>query len=189
MTNEDSQDAAVQYIAGDSNLVQDRLDELARLYAIDFVDPPLKGREFYSAERFRERVLDQYVKAPNFRIVIALASSAVVGFVYGCSLLEGSPWWNGLEEPLPKDMTRETGGRTFALLDLLVARSWRGQGIASELHRRVLEGRPEERVTLLSSPPQMPAYAMWKHWGYEKVGQLKPAPDANTLDAFLKPLE
>src|SRR6266536_2298568 len=186
MMSENPRNAAVQYITGDSNLANDRLDELAELYASDFVDPPLKGREFYSADRFRERLLGQYVKAPNFRIVVALASDEMAGFVYGCSLPEGSPWWDGLEEPLPKDVTRETGSRTFALLDLLVARSWRGQGIASELHRRVLEGRTEERVTLLSSPPQMPAYEMWKHWGYEKVGQLKPAPDANTLHAFLK---
>lgn len=177
-----------EYSSGNANAAAERLHEMSVLYENDFVEPPLKGLDFYSAARFRDRFSEQYAGAPNFRVVLADGTDGLTGYGFGCSLPEGSPWWSGMDEPLPEEFTRETGNRTFALLELLVARDSRTHGIAGELHRRLLEGRTEERVSLLCSPPQMPAYAIWQHWGYEKVGQLRPAEDANLLHAFVRPL-
>lgn len=179
----------VRYIVGGGDLAESRLNELAELYEADFVDPPLKGMPFYSARRFKERLTEQYLLAPNFKVVLALGDkSQLVAFVYGCSLPASAPWWKDVSPPLLPHVTRETGDRTFAILDMLVARDLRGQKIASGLHTRLLEGRTEERITLLSSPPQMPAYAMWLSWGYQKAGELKPEQDANVLHVFLRPM-
>jgi GNAT superfamily N-acetyltransferase len=166
----------------------ERADELGDLYARDFVDEPLRSMPFYSKQRFIERLTDDYIKAPNFRIVIARSGDRLVGFAYGCTLPSETIWWTNVIDPLPDELTRETGDRTFVVIDLLVARPMRGRGVAARLHTKLLEGRAEERVTLLSSPSQQPAYDMWLRWGYHKVGDVRPARDSNILHVFLKPL-
>lgn len=185
-------------VDGDHRLLQSRVAELAALYAADFVDPPLAGGPFYTAARFAERLTGQYLPAAGFTAAIALDNTAsrVVGFAYGCPLPADTPWWDGAIPPLPDDLTRETGGRTFAILDVLVARGLRRQGIAGQLHAALLKGRAEERVTLLSSPPQQPAYGMWQRWGYRQVGELgvqagggaAAGADSNMLHVFLRQL-
>ncbi|KUO23149.1 hypothetical protein AQJ91_00010 [Streptomyces dysideae] len=168
--------------------VREDIDEFSELYASDFVDPPLKGTDFYSGERFKGRLTGDYLNAPRFEAVVARDSDGLVGFIYGCSLPAGTSWWSDLVGQLPESLTVETGERTVAIIDFVVAKRSRGAGIGSRLYREFIDGRSEARASLFCSPPQQPAYSIWQHWGYEKVGESRPAEDANLLHAFLKEL-
>ncbi|MEW1827815.1 GNAT family N-acetyltransferase [Streptomyces sp. NPDC088196] len=169
--------------------VREDIDEFSELYASDFVDPPLKGTDFYSRERFKGRLSGDYLNAPRFEAVAARNSDGLAGFIYGCSLPAGTSWWSDLVGQLPETLTTETGERTVAIIDFVVAKRFRGVGIGSRLYQEFIDGRSEERASLFCSPPQQPAYSIWRHWGYEKVGESRPAEDANLLHAFLKNLK
>jgi ribosomal protein S18 acetylase RimI-like enzyme len=161
------------------------VDELAALYVNDFVDPPLKGTFFYSDERFRSMLFDDYIKQAGFTVVTARAHGELIGFVDGCPLPCETRWWSDVREGLSEEFTQETGSRTFALLDIVVKKEWRGQKVARALHSKLLEGRQEERVTLLSTTNTQPGYSMWLHYGYKKVGTSEPPGDGTVLDAFV----
>jgi GNAT superfamily N-acetyltransferase len=89
----------------------------------------------------------------------------------------GARWWEGLLDLVPDGFTVETGSRTLAVNEIHVRADRRGQGIASAVHRRLLDSGPWERATLLARPDN-PALDRYKHWGYRSVGRLQPFPDA-----------
>lgn len=165
-------------------------DQLADLFESDFFDPSI--REIYlgvfTKERFRKKILEEYAGLRGFRIITAWAGDELVGFAYGSSLPPDSLWWKDVKETLSEEFVKEDGNRTFALFDFVVKSNLRGQGLGSQLHARLLEGRGEERVTLLSSEPQQPAYSIWQHWGYRKVGTSEPTKDGTILDVFVRQL-
>lgn len=49
--------------------------------------------------------------------------------------------------PVCAEITRESDGRTFAIIDLAVARDYRRRGIGRALLQTLLEARPEQRAT------------------------------------------
>lgn len=164
-------------------------NRLADLFESDLVPLSLQGSSFFSRERYLRNLLDDYVALPHFKVVTAWNGGELVGFVYGSSLPSGSQWWKDVKELLPEGFTEENGNRTLALFDIVVKNSFRGQGIGSQLHTKLLQGRSEERVTLLSEPELQPAYMIWQHWGYQKIGTAEPAKDGTVLDVFIRPLE
>jgi hypothetical protein len=163
-------------------------DQLATLYESDFVDPPLQGTYSFSKERLQKKLLEQYVTRPNFKIVTLWNGHELIGFVYGNSLIVGTRWWSGIREPLPDGFTHEDGNRTLALFDICVKRNLRGHGLSSQLHMTLLQGRIEERVTLLSAEERQPAYSIWRHWGYRKIGTTGSVEDRGVMDVFIRQL-
>ena len=78
----------------------------------------------------------------------------------------------------------------FALVELLVCRSWRRGGIATRLHDTLIEGRPEQRATLTVLPEAEPAYSAYRAWGWRRVAQKSnPLLSAPTFDVMIKPLQ
>ncbi|REE97322.1 GNAT family N-acetyltransferase [Thermomonospora umbrina] len=148
----------------------------------DVIDDP-----FYSAERFAERARG-YLKAPGFEIVVAYREGAPVGQAFGYALPATSRWWEGLTTPVPDGFTTETGARTFAFNELMVLPEWQGKGVAHALHDELLGGRREERATLLVREDNTSAQTAYARWGWEKVGKLRPYPDAPHYDALVFPL-
>lgn len=126
------------------------------------------------------------VAAPGFRVAVARDGERVVGFTFGHELVEETAWWEGALSPLDVD-TVEWPGRTFAVLELAVLASHRRRGVASALHRRLLDGVKVERVTLLvrPEPGAAPARAAYAAWGYRKVGQIRPYADAPVYDVMV----
>jgi ribosomal protein S18 acetylase RimI-like enzyme len=178
----------VRVITGGPQDAERYADQLTELYETDFVDPPFRESTFFSTEWFRETLLKEYVKASNFKIVTLWCDDKLTGFVYGCPLPSNTQWWKDVREPLSNEFIREDGHRTLALLDICVKRSLRGQKLASQLHARLLEGRDVERVTLLSSKGQQPAYSIFQHWGYRKIGTADPAQEGIAMDVFIRQL-
>ncbi|MBG6092055.1 GNAT family N-acetyltransferase [Actinomadura viridis] len=142
------------------------------------------GNPFYSSERFAERVRG-YCAAPGFEIVLARIDDRPLGQAFGYALPPKARWWNGLTTPVPDGFTEETGARTFAFNELMVVPEWQGKGVAHALHDELLNGRAEERATLLVREDNTPARTAYVRWGWQKIGKLRPFPDAPHFDAMV----
>jgi len=122
--------------------------------------------------------------------VTAKAESGLVGFVFGVTLLSTIVWWSRLLTPVPKKMSAERPGRTFAVIELVVRRPWRRRGIARRMHDLLLRDRPEERATLTARPDAYAAQAAYATWGWRKVAQkTNPLPGDPVYDILIKPLK
>jgi len=165
------------------------IDQLVQLYETDFFDPSFP--EHHAAifkRRIREKIQDA-TTGPNFRIVILWSDEILAGFIYGCSLPATTGYWKKVRETLSDEFTAETGERTLAIFVLVVKRDLRGQRFGSMLHEALLKGRSEDRAVLLSEAATQPAYTIWQHWGYQKVGSIQPAPDESVRDVFVRELK
>jgi GNAT superfamily N-acetyltransferase len=163
------------------------LDELVSVYAEVFSEPPYGWSEEH-IRLFRERLQSQQQR-PGFSMFVAYSNAEIIGFAFGLDLPDSSRWWSGLLAPLPTDVVTEWPGRTFVLIELLVRRQWRRQGIASKLHDLLLQDRSEERATLTALPEAKAAQAAYVKWGWLKVGQKRnPLPASPVFDILVKPL-
>jgi ribosomal protein S18 acetylase RimI-like enzyme len=126
-------------------------------------------------------------RQPGFALAEARHGGYLVGYASGLPLRPSTSWWRGLTAPLPAALTTEHPGRTFALTELLVRASWRRQGIGRELHDRLLDGRAEERATLVVAPDAGAAQHAFRSWGWRKVGRVLDQ-DAPVLDVLIADL-
>ncbi|MEW2575864.1 GNAT family N-acetyltransferase [Streptomyces syringium] len=111
----------------------------------------------------------------TFRGALARAEDGdPVGIAYGYALGPSTGWWDQLTLPVPDEMRREDGRRTFGLVELAVRTPWRGGGIARRLHDTVLDGNDAERVVLNVHPESRAAVGAYRSWGYRKVGEARP---------------
>jgi GNAT superfamily N-acetyltransferase len=154
-----------------------------------YVDAIASGDPFDSIDVFMHR-FDSYASQSNFDLVIAYHGDEAIGQTWGWPLAEHSRWWDGLiPEPEP-DFIHENGRRTFVLSEIMVSQEWTGKGVAHALHDRLLSVRPEVRASLLVEPENTRAYRAYLHWGWRKIGQLRPGwNDAPTFDVLLLTLD
>lgn len=146
------------------------------------------GDPFRTTAVFMDR-FDRYTNAPGFDLVIAYEADEPVGLTWGWPLRPGSSWWDGLLTDLGEGFTEESGSRTFALSEIMVVSERMGHGIAHALHDQLLAGRHEERATLLVAPENERAYTAYRRWGWQRVGQIRPAwPDAPLFDILMHEL-
>ncbi len=105
-------------------------EEAFRLvYAEAFAGPPYNETEGDVAANFR-RFRSQTRKA-TFRAALARTEDGEpVGMAYGYPLGTNTGWWNRLTEPVPADMRREDGHRTFGLMELAVRAAWSSRDAA-----------------------------------------------------------
>jgi ribosomal protein S18 acetylase RimI-like enzyme len=127
-----------------------------------------------------------WCRQPGFVLAEARHGGFLVGCASGMPLRPSTSWWRGLTTSLPAEFTAERPGRTFALTQLLVRAAWRRQGIATELYRLVMAGRPEERATLTVPPGASAAQGAFRAWGWRKVGRAQgDGPESATLDVLV----
>ncbi|WP_409469383.1 GNAT family N-acetyltransferase [Streptomyces sp. HC307] len=159
-------------------------DAFRLVYAEAFAEPPYNETADDVAATFR-RFRSQARKA-TFRATLARTEDGEpVGMAYGYPLGPNTRWWDQLTEPVPDDMRREDGRRTFGLMELAVRGPWRGQGIARRLHKTLLEGIEAERMLLNVHPDSKAASAAYRGWGYRKVGEARPWEGADLHDVML----
>jgi GNAT superfamily N-acetyltransferase len=164
--------------------------EVADLYETDFFPPAIREqylKQFPKSE-FRRKLLDEWSLAPGFSLVTLWDDIELLGFACGCPLPSGTQWWKDVNEPLSSEFTAEDGARTLAVLDIAVKADKRGHGFGKILYSSLLEGRHETRATLLSEPQLQPAYSIWLHWGYRKVGTAIPSNSSGTRDVLVRTL-
>jgi ribosomal protein S18 acetylase RimI-like enzyme len=159
------------------------------LYEAGFSLPPFNGdaAEFTSQQAYYPTLTER----PGVRLTTARVGDEYVGFGYGYLLPADTRWWKGLAEPVSDEVTRETGHRTFAVIDYGVLPSWRGHGVGRAIHDELLGGSGAERATLSVQPKAEETQAIYRRWGWRKVSSIEmdppiPAPvfDILVLDAL-----
>ncbi|MFD0657634.1 GNAT family N-acetyltransferase [Thermocatellispora tengchongensis] len=97
----------------------------------------------------------------------------------------GSPWQpsggGAASTPPP---AKVAGVPKLAVIELILRKPYRGQGIGKRLLSTLLDGRAELYATLLSHP-EAPAHALYERWGWEVAGTCRPAPDAPVMDIMI----
>ncbi|MGW8761005.1 GNAT family N-acetyltransferase [Streptomyces sp. NPDC055815] len=165
--------AAIAMERMDGSTATHVMEAFKLIYAEVFAEPPYSETEDGVAAAFR-RFPTQAVRH-GFRAVLARTEDGeAVGMAYGHPLAPDTRWWDELAEPVPADMRREDGHRTFGLMELAVREPWRGSGIARRLHETLLDGLAAERVLLNVHPGGEAACAAYRSWGYRKIGETKP---------------
>ena len=149
-------------------------EPICTLYDQVFSQPPFRWTDEES--QHHRDLLTGLMKEPTFGIVIVEAGDQLVGFEYGYQLRPDTQWWQNFLEPVPDDVTRESPGRTFALIDLAVDERWRGQGLGRKLTETLLASRIEQRATLSVQPTATDTQAFYVHLGWHKVGRKQMPP-------------
>ncbi|MCB5910820.1 GNAT family N-acetyltransferase [Streptomyces pinistramenti] len=159
-------------------------DAFRLVYAEAFAEPPDSETEDDVAAAFRR--FRSQTRKRTFRAALARAEDgAPLGMAHGYPLGPHTGWWDQLTQPVPDDMRREDGHRTFGLMELAVRGPWRRQGVARRLHEAVLGGTETERVLLNVHPDSNAAQAAYRAWGYRKVGEARPWEGAALHDVML----
>jgi ribosomal protein S18 acetylase RimI-like enzyme len=165
------------------------LDSICRLYDAVFSLPPFRWTDDESEHH--RRSLTKLVTNPTFGLATAEAAGELVGFAYGVALTGDTPWWSGMREPLPDELTAEWNGRTFAVIDLAVRQGYRKRGIGRALLDALLANRPEQRATLTVQPVATDTKAFYDHLGWQRLGTTKAPAGAVSpfFDVYLLPVQ
>ncbi|MFE2726100.1 GNAT family N-acetyltransferase [Kitasatospora sp. NPDC059327] len=157
--------------------------QLKEVFAEAFAEPPY-GEGPADVERAFRRFRSQ-VRRRGFRAAVAFDGDTVVGMAYGYPLSASTGWWNTLTDPVPDHLRREDGKRTFGLFELAVRPGWRRQGVATRMHRTLVEGLDNARVMLNSRSQATAAQASYRAWGYRRVGSAIPWEGAARHDVMV----
>ncbi|MEU9718312.1 GNAT family N-acetyltransferase [Streptomyces sp. NPDC047976] len=152
-------------------------DAFRLVYAEAFAEPPYGETEADVSAAFR-RFRSQTCQGAFAGALATTDDGEPVGMAYGFPLGPQTVWWDELTEPVPDDMRREDGRRTFGLMELAVRAPWRRQGVARHLHDTLVSTTDAERVLLNVRPDSEAAVASYRAWGYRKVGDAHPWPGA-----------
>lgn len=178
-----------RYDAAGARAVRDLVEDVfRRSYSAAIAD----GDPFEAPEAFMTR-FDVYTapdRGNGFELVTVTEDGTVIGQTWGWPLRPNSGWWRGLQlADIDADraaFVAETGDRTFALSEIMVAANHTGRGVAHALHDELMSSRTEERATLLVDPENRSAYTAYRKWGWTRIGTLTPDwPDAPTFDVLM----
>jgi ribosomal protein S18 acetylase RimI-like enzyme len=133
-------------------------DEIRSLYAEVRADRA--GDPFYSVERFDVNFPRQCAH-DGFEFIGARVDGRLIGLIYGFS---------------------ELGGAQFGVCELMVSEGYRRRGIARRLHDELLTRRPEPKALLYVRKDNIPALSAYTKWGWHKIGDAQPTPDAPNFD-------
>jgi ribosomal protein S18 acetylase RimI-like enzyme len=156
--------------------------ELKGLHAEVYGAPPY--RQATDADEFTRR-FSVRCRQPGFALVEARSGGYLVGYAAGLPLRAATSWWRELTTPLPDEVTAEYPGRTFSLVELVVRAAWRRQGIGRELHDLLLQGRREERATLVVWPEATAAQRAFQSWGWYRIGRTRESGADSTVADLL----
>ncbi|NGO70168.1 GNAT family N-acetyltransferase [Streptomyces boncukensis] len=159
-------------------------DAFALVYAEVFAEPPYRESADDVADTFRR--FRSQTRKRTFRGTLArTANGEPIGMAFGYPLSSRTGWWDRVQPPVPADMRREDGHRTFGLMEMAVRVPWRRQGVARRLHEALLAGGEEERALLNVHPESQAAQEAYREWGYRKVGEAHPWAGAALHDVML----
>lgn len=150
------------------------LYDVANLYSEIHSDMPEEQGGIFTRQSFLMRTAGQ-AQAAGFELVTATSGDILVGFSFGHPFPAGG-WWGDCT-PAPQEILNAS---KFAVIELDVRKSYRRQGIAKALLDMLLRDREEGFATLASTPGST-ANAMYKRWGWYKVGVFTDSMEALVL--------
>jgi ribosomal protein S18 acetylase RimI-like enzyme len=178
-------DSSLGYDVHDADGARRMLDELTTVYVEVY-----GGEGFVSAEKFLERFALHTAHA-TFTLVTArtAAGGELAGYAYGFSRGPDPELraWRNLRPGLPPDLAAATRDRgVFVFCELLVREPYRRRHVGATLARLLLERQADPLAMLLVRKDNGPARAAYLGWGWTKVGDLLPFPDAPDFDCMVR---
>jgi ribosomal protein S18 acetylase RimI-like enzyme len=158
----------VSYEIGDGVLAATYHDDICALYSEVFSSKPFAWHP--GDAEVQSKTLQQIGQRRDFAVVLAISDRLLIGFAYGHGLPVGHGWWQDFAYGLPSAVTDEWDGRTFALIDFAVAKSWRGRGIGRTILSKLLGSRTEERAVLSVQPSARQTRQTYRNWGWIEYG-------------------
>lgn len=153
------------------------MDVYAEVYAKEAAEDP-----FFAVERFEQR-LSGHASGPSWACVTGEIDGEMVGYAYG--RLDSAREWHEVLEPVNSGVREYGAEGTFGLCEIMVRAPWRGKGIARGIHDELMSHRREARASLLVDSERPKVSALYKSWGYGKVGQMQPFPDSPLYDVMV----
>ncbi|MFL6074786.1 MAG: GNAT family N-acetyltransferase [Mycobacteriales bacterium] len=147
------------------------------------------GEGFVSAEKFRERFKLHTARSRFTLISARTAAGRLVGYAYGFSRGPDPELraWQNLRPEVPPDLaaaTRDHG--VFVFCELVVREPHRRRHVGATLAHLLLERQTDPLAMLLVRKDNEPAQAAYRKWGWTKVGDLLPFPDAPDFDCLVR---
>jgi len=155
--------------------------ELRPIYLDAYSDPPY-GYSESDADEFVERLQKQSARQ-DFRLILGRVDNEIAGFSYGF-IFPRDLWWSGARDEPPRNVAT---GSKYAVIELVVSRSFRGNGFSRTLMDALLKDRSEDFAILLAKPGAQ-AHAMYQRWGWERIGEVQSYPHWPVDDAMILPL-
>ncbi|MEV0214317.1 GNAT family N-acetyltransferase [Micromonospora sp. NPDC050695] len=150
---------------------------LVDLYALVYAEPPY-GEGPEQVAGFADGLPGEAAR-PGFTLVAADDAGTLVGAAYGWTMPAGR-WWTRADREPPAELLNVD---KFAVMEWIVHSGRRGEGIGSELMRRLLDGRPEPYATLASNPLAA-ARRVYERAGWQQVAGSH-MPDGTPMDLLI----
>jgi ribosomal protein S18 acetylase RimI-like enzyme len=144
----------------------DTRTSLAAIYRAAYGDPSLAESQL-DAENFAHSTLSRHSQRAGFRLVLATTDGKISGYAYGFTGKHGQFWSDWLASAAPADIVETWVGDHFELVDIVVDPTHRGQGIASLLHDRLIEGLPQQKALLATTPDEGAAARLYEGRGWQ----------------------
>jgi GNAT superfamily N-acetyltransferase len=147
------------------------------------------GEEFRDRVDFLRRFADA-TQRPGFDMVVA-SERRMTGAAFGFVLDRADGWWRDFTGDPPPGLDLEeltASGQVFALAELMVVPAYRAQGIATRLLDALLLRSDAALVTALVGHDSAPAHQTLRAWGWNRLGDVRPTPDAPAVQAWARTL-
>jgi GNAT superfamily N-acetyltransferase len=141
-------------------------EALAAVYLAAYGDASLPESRL-DADNFVSSTLPRHARRAGFRLVVATTDDAVSGYGYGFTGKRGQFWSDFLSGAAPTEIVETWVGDHFELVDIVVDPTHRGQGIAGQLHDRLVDGLPQERALLATAPDEGAAARLYGSRGWQ----------------------
>lgn len=139
---------------------------LAAIYLAAYGDSSLPESRL-DADNFVASTIRRHSRRAGFRLVVATTDGQTSGYAYGFTGKHGQFWSDWLSGAAPADIVETWVGDHFELVDIVVDPAHRGQGIAGLLHDHLVEGLPQQKALLATTPDDGAAARLYGGRGWQ----------------------
>jgi len=162
-------------------------EPLTALYVKTHLDQ--QDNQFYSPAQFWERLEMLYAPGRDFGTVAGWLDDLMVGYAFGSPRDRAQDIWDEVRSALPDVPIPEQPEPVYIFREFAVDPRWQRHGFGRVLHDALLGDRPEQLAHLLVRPANIAARSAYLSWGWRKIGEIQPFPDAPTMDSMVLKLK
>jgi len=162
-------------------------EPLMALYLRSHLDQ--QDNPWYSPGQFWDRLVRLYAPGRDFGLVAAWRNEVMVGYAFGSPSDKAHEVWEMASVALTDLGVPSTPEPIYVFREFAVDPDYQGEGYGRLLHDALLRTRPERLAYLLVRPDNTAARLAYQSWGWQKVGQTQPFPDAPVMDVMVRVLK
>jgi len=130
-----------------------------------------------------------YAPGRDFGTVAGWLDDLMVGYAFGSPRDRAQDIWDEVRSALPDVPIPEQPEPVYIFREFAVDPRWQRHGFGRVLHDALLGDRPEQLAHLLVRPANIAARSAYLSWGWRKIGEIQPFPDAPTMDSMVLKLK